>query len=276
MTSQDRATLVNLVVTDSDMRRTLLLSMLMLAQPALAGDLRGGFDARDEIGWSGAYAGVFAGLAASSGRAALSDYSGMILPADVAYGLFPQAIKDNRTKPFAGAMAGFNVQSGPFVGGVEADIGYAWTKAHHTFSRLDDTHVIAPFDINTDTRYETDFGLLATLRARGGYAFGNTLLFATAGLAAGDVANRFALAMPEIGYSSPDWSTSGLRLGYALGAGLEHRLNEGVSVRFETLYVNLADRVIEATDPAAFPGESISYRFANDIVIPRLGVNVKF
>ena len=258
------------------MRRTLLFSMLMLAQPALAGELRGGFDARDEIGWSGAYVGAFGGLAVSSGRATLHDYGGFILPADVAYGLFPQAISHNRTGALAGVMAGINIQSGAFVGGVEADIGYAGTKAHHAFSRLDDTYVIAPFDINTNTRYETDFGALGTLRARGGYAMGNTLLFATAGIAAGDVTNRVELAMPEIAYASPDWSTSGLRFGYTLGAGVEHRLNDNVSLRLETLYVNLADKVVEATDPAAFPGESISYRFANDIVTPRLGVAVRF
>ncbi len=257
------------------MRRALFLTMVMFAGSAAAADRLSG----PELGqadWSGSYAGVFGGLGISSGRAELADYSGVLIPADVSYGLFPGLIKGDDVSGAGGIAAGINFQSGSFVGGVEADIGYAWTDAQHSYSRLDDTHAIAPFDINTNTRYQTDFGVLGTLRARGGFAFGNTMVFGTAGLAAGDVGNRFELSMPEVGYASPDWSASGLRLGYAVGAGIEHRMTGSVSLKFETLYVNLADRTVRGVDPAAFPGESISYRFKNDMVMPRLGINVKF
>lgn len=258
------------------MRQAFLLSFLILAQPAHAADWLNNFEARHSSDWAGSYAGVFGGLGISSGKAKLHDYSGALLPSDVAYGLFPHSIKDTSVGGLVGVAAGVNFQTGAFVGGVEADIGYVWTKVDNAFSRLDDTYTIAPFDINTDTRYKTDFGLLGTVRAKGGYAFGDTLIFATAGLAAGDVSNRFELALPEIGYTSPNWSASGLRLGYVAGLGIEHRMTSAVSIKFETLYVNLADRVVQGTDPAAFPGESISYRFTNDMLMPRLGMSIKF
>lgn len=65
-------------------------------------------------------------------------------------------------------------------------------------------------------------------------------------------------------------------MGYTVGIGVEHRMTSNVSLKFETLYINLSDSVVHATDPAAFPGEAISYRFSNDIVTPRLGLNIKF
>ena len=258
------------------MRRALFLSVAMLAQPALAGDWLPEMELRPQADWTGAYVGATGGAGISAGRAKLDHAEGVLIPFDIGYGLFPHGIRDSSAGVAAGVSAGINFQSGAFVGGIEADIGYVSTKAHHGFSRLDDTHNIAPLDIHTNTRYETSFGMIGTLRARGGYAFGNTLLFGTAGIAAGDVGNRFQLAMPEIGYASPDWSASGLRLGYVIGAGVEHRLTDAISFKFETLYLNLADRVVKAVDPAAFPGESISYRFTNDVVMPRFGMNVKF
>lgn len=258
------------------MRPAIFLAAAILAQPVLAADWQPELELRPQADWTGAYVGAFGGAGISSGRAKLRDASGVLIPFDVSYGLFPHSIDDSSTGIAAGVAAGINFQSGAFVGGIEADIGYVGTKAHHGFSRLDDTHNIAPIDLHTNTRYETDFGAIGTLRARGGYAFGKTLLYGTAGIAVGDVGNRFALAMPEVGYASPDWSASGLRFGYVVGAGIEHRLTDAISFKFETLYIDLADRTVNATDPVAFPGESISYRFANDMVMPRFGMNMKF
>ncbi len=258
------------------MRRALALALSLTAMPALAADRLSNFESRVAADWSGAYAGAFGGMGISTGRAALGDYSGVLLPADVSYGLFPTQIDGRHNGGAFGVSGGVNFQSGAFVTGIEADLGYLSTRAHHAFSRLDDTHVVAPWDINTNTRYETEFGAIGTLRARGGYAFGDTLVFATAGLAVGKVSNRFALALPEIGYASPDWSASGIRAGYAVGVGIEQRLSSSVSLKFETLYVNFADRTVMGIDSVAFPGESIGYRFRNDVFMPRLGLNVKF
>jgi len=258
------------------MRPALILTLAMFAQPALAGDWSLRTSLQDETDWSGAYIGAFGGLGISSGRATLADYSGSLLPLDVQYGLFPRSIGQNTVGGVAGVTAGLNVQSGSFVGGVEADLGYAWTSPHHRFSRIDNVPG-SPFPgVTTTTNYATRFGLLGTLRARGGYAFGDTLLFATAGIAAGETRNSFDLSLVEAGYTSPDWSGSGLRLGYAVGVGVEHRLTRDISLKFETLYIDLADRTVRGADPGAFPGETISYRFGNNMLVPRLGINARF
>lgn len=258
------------------MRGVIFLAAAMLTQPALAGDWSPEFEARHATDWSGAYIGAFGGIGISQGRAVLGDHYGALIPLDVEYGLFPRSIEHNTAGGVAGVAAGFNVQSGAFVVGVEADIGYAGVSPHHSYSRIDDVPS-SPFPgVSTNTTYSTDFGVLGTVRARGGYAFGDTLIFGTAGLAAGHVRNRFELTLPEIGYTSPDWSGSGMRFGYALGIGVEQRITSAVSLKFETLYVNLADRTVRGTDPVAFPGEGLSYRFTNDMIIPRLAINVKF
>lgn len=258
------------------MQRALLLAAMVFAQPALASDWSPDLEARHQADWSGAYVGVFGGLGISAGRATLHDYSGVLIPLDVEYGLFPRGIGQSQTGGLVGLAAGMNFQSGQFVGGFEADIGYTWTSAHHTYSRIDNVPG-SPFPgVSTNTRYETDFGAIASLRARGGYAFANTLFYGTAGVAAGHVRNRFELMLPEIGYTSPEWSAAGLRIGYAVGVGIEHRVTSNVSLKFETLYINLSDRVVRATDPTSFPGEAISYRFSNDLLMPRFGLSVKF
>lgn len=258
------------------MRLAALLMAAMLAQSALAEDRSSPSETRHPAGWSGAYASAVGGLGFSSGRAVLDENSGSLIPVDVAYGLFPGSIKRNDSGGVIGIGAGYNVQSGAFVSGLELDLGYAATSAHADFSRIDNVPS-SPFPgVSTNTRYETDFGFLATLRARAGYAFGDTLIFGTAGLAAGNVHNRLELALPEIGYTSPNWSGKGTRLGYALGLGIEQRFSRKISLKFETLYINLADRKVRGTDDVAFANEVLSYRFRNDLIVSRLGINFRF
>lgn len=253
------------------MRLAALLVAAMSAQSALADDRP-----QNASDWSGAYVGAYGGLGVSSGRAALKDFSGTLLPLDVQYGLFPQGIKKNSSGGAIGIGAGFNFQSGTFVSGVEADFGYVGTSPELRFDRIDNVPS-SPFPgVTTSTRYSTDFGALGTLRARAGYAFGNTVIFGTAGLAIGRVYNRFELSLVEVGYTSPNWSGSGTRAGYTVGFGIEHRITNAISLKFDSLYVDLADRTILGADPAAFPNESISYRFTNQLIVTRLGINMRF
>lgn len=148
----------NLLAMETVMRRILFLAVALFAQPAAAGDWSPELEARHRGDWSGAYVGAFGGVGISSGRAVLGDYSGVLIPADVDYGLFPRSIKGRHTGAAVGVAAGMNFQSGSFVGGIEADIGYGWTNAHHRYSRIDIVPT-SPFPgVSTNTRYETDFG----------------------------------------------------------------------------------------------------------------------
>jgi outer membrane immunogenic protein len=118
---------------------------------------------------------------------------------------------------FGGVGGGYNWQSGAWVFGGETDL---------QVSGADDT--IAPFKFSNPW-----FG---TLRARGGYAFNNILLYATAGLAYGGVKGEI------IGLSE-----SKTHLGWTAGLGVEVGLNPAWSARAEYLYVDLADRTYSIT-----------------------------
>lgn len=257
------------------MKRVLLAAgALICAYPALAADWTDASLEERHSGWSGAYLSGFAGVGITSGRASLHDYAGALLTLDVSNGLFPWSIEGTRAHGLIGAAAGYNFQTGAFVGGIEADFTYSWSRTNHAFSRVDPGPIFPGVD--TNTTYGTDFGAIGTLRLRGGYDLGGTLFYATAGAAVGHVSNSLTLALPQLGYSSPQWGASGARFGYAIGVGLEHKVTSNVSLRLETMFVDLADTVVRATDPATFPGESFSYRFSNTIVMPRIGLTVNF
>lgn len=266
------------------MIRYLLTAAFLAASPAMAGDMDptaggtviGAAELRPAVTWDGFYAGAVAGLATSKGRADLGAHSGVLIPLDVANGLFPRSISHMNESLTGGITAGYNIQRGAFVGGIEADISFADFKIRHTMSRLD-PNPFPPFTGQvTNSAFHTDYGALATLRVRAGVALDRTLIYATGGLAAGKVTNRFSIGLPGLGYASPDWSTSKVRYGYAIGAGVEHKLTENVSMKLEGLFVDLQDAVVTGTDPVTFPGERLSYRFRNDMIVGRLGLNVAF
>ncbi|HET9902912.1 MAG TPA: outer membrane protein [Xanthobacteraceae bacterium] len=111
-----------------------------------------------------------------------------------------------------GLQAGYNWQSGSFVLGGESDL---------QLSGADDRFAAWQFS-------NPWFG---SLRARAGFAMNNTLFYATAGLAYGDL--RMELA--------------GIRetkthIGWTAGAGMEVGLSRNWSARAEYLIMDLADR----------------------------------
>ncbi len=230
----------------------------------------------DQLDWSGLRLGIFGGISSSTGEANRAAFSGVLIPLDVTNGLFPGSISERKTALSGGVSVGYDLQSGNFVAGVEADFTYQDLVFSHKYSRVD-PNPNPPFTgIDTNTTYQTQFGNLATLRARAGITHGDFLFYATAGFAAGQVKNRFKLDLPDLAYSSPDWSKSGIEYGYAAGAGVEYNISSNISMKLEGLYVDLSDTTVKALDPVVFPGESISYRFSNDVFIGKIGLNFKF
>lgn len=229
--------------------------------------------------WSGPYAGFTLGLTQSNAAAKLGDYSGGLITLDVDNGLFPEKIDGRRRAGLGGMGVGYNLQWGSFVGGVEADFSLLNHTQTHFFSRVDPNPDEMFNGLDTNTTYTTEFKNLMTLRVRGGYAQGQNLFFATAGLAAGDVRNDFSLALPGLApapYSSPDWSERGMRYGTVVGVGLERRLTERMSLKAEILRFDLQDVTIQARDPDVFPGEEIDYKFSNSGTLARIGLNFSF
>jgi outer membrane immunogenic protein len=148
-------------------------------------------------------------------------------------------VDNSPTRPsgvVGGVEGGFNWQRGSFVLGAEADID---------ISAADDT--ISPFEFSSPW-----FG---TVRARGGLALNNVLLYGTGGLAFGDLrADSFNL------------TESHTSIGWVVGAGGEVAFNPNWSVKAEWLYLQLSDQSFTLT--------GLSNGLSADIL--RLGVNYHF
>jgi len=150
-----------------------------------------------------------------------------------------------------GATAGFNVQHGNLVFGVEGDIDW--------------TNIAGDTPNSCSPNCETFNTWLGTGRARLGLAMSQVLFYLTGGVAVGDVnaqfVNQFTGTYTET------------RFGWAGGGGLEIALNPRWSLKAEYLHVDLG----KATCPASVcigPGVDATVNFVVDSA--RAGVNLHF
>lgn len=226
--------------------------------------------------WSGPYVGIFAGAGVSTGEARRGDIGGPLITLDVQNGLFHDKVDHTEVDLIGGVSAGYNLQRGQFVFGVEGDLMLADFDLHHRISEIDPNPTPPFTGLVTRTNFETEFGPIATARLRAGIAFDNTLLYATGGLAVGQVENSFILRLPQLAYSSPGWSEDGINFGYAIGLGAEHRITSNIALKLEAMFIDLEDNTIHAVDNVTFPGETIDYRFKNELFIGRIGLSFAF
>ncbi len=149
-------------------------------------------------------------------------------------------VSNNSTHPSGvagGAEAGFNWQHGNFVYGVEGDIN---------LSAADDT--FAPWQFSNPW-----FG---TVRGRAGVAFGNVLVYGTAGLAFGELTAD----------TSGNLSESHSSFGWTAGGGAEVGFTPHWSAKAEWLYLDFANHNFSVT--GANNGLTAN--------LVRLGVNYRF
>jgi outer membrane immunogenic protein len=116
-----------------------------------------------------------------------------------------------------GGQLGYNWQNGQFVFGAETDV---------QVSGADDT--FAPWKFSNPW-----FG---TLRGRAGMAFNNVLVYATAGLAYGDLKGELA-----------GLTETKTELGWTAGLGAEYGFAPNWSAKVEYLYADLGSRTFSIT-----------------------------
>jgi len=168
---------------------------------------------------------------------ALFDWSGLYVGANVGYAFGGERVgvfingnfwddldEELHTRGvFGGVLAGYNWQFGNVVAGIEADF---------QLSRIADTIDVAVngnrFGIGAELDANIDW--FGTVRARLGYAFDRTLVYATGGFAYG----HYAYDIDALNYHAADIFT-----GWTIGAGIEHAFTDNLSARLEYLYVNL-------------------------------------
>jgi len=209
--------------------------------------------------WDGIYVGVNAGLISHQ-----PDYTGF----------FPSGYDESYAWPDQGGVAngaliggtvGYNYQTGNWVVGAEADLGYS------TADKMD------VFNGDYVWRQQNKIEALGTARLRVGYSFDDrVMIFATGGLAFGKVSNGIQAwndGNPNDPYS---WSDSeGWKLGYALGAGAEVALNEKWSIKGEGLFYDLGSE-----SHVSDYDDGDTYAWGADVksrgFIGRVGLNYKF
>ena len=135
---------------------------------------------------------------------------------------------DDRDGTDWAAHAGFDYQMGSVVVGVVGEYG-----------RTDISDSVAAFSTTpafyTLTRKLKD---TASLRARVGFASGNTLVYGTGGVAWGKIRNSFSTSNTANVFTN---SGNDDAWGYRAGGGIEQRLRGGFSIGVQYLYTSLKD-----------------------------------
>lgn len=228
-------------------RLALLLPLALATAPAFAADAI--IDSPPEApvafveeigGWTGLYVGVQGGY--GFGDTGELDLDPFEFPGLIA--AFTPA-----GDPAGSSFTGEGDFDDGFVGGVH--IGYDWQVGNIVFGGILD---VVGTDIGDEQRafsrtpaeyvIERELDLLATLRARVGYAFSDRVLaYATGGVAYGDV--DFSYRQPGSG-AAFETSGDGDDFGYTIGAGIETKVTQRISLGFEYLYTDLGDNDFEA------------------------------
>lgn len=186
-------------------------------EPPPIEDLRPGYD------WTGPYVGGFLGIVSIDGNYDATSVCGCAF--------YDREMSGSGYQ--AGVLLGWNYQFDSFVMGIEGD--YAWGGE------------VAD---NDDPAEETDlqFNSIATLRARAGWANGNTLLYVTGGAAFVDTEFTGLIGTEDV--SDDQWRT-----GWTVGGGIEHAFGGGLAGRLEYLYVDLPGTDYELIDSTGFGGD---------------------
>ena len=232
---------------------TVSLGVLGLVSPALGADLpmysKAAPLASPVYDWSGFYVGVFGG--GGMGNHNLNNALG---PA----GFANYTINYDSSGGVAGGEVGYNVQSGNYVVGVEADGFWSGIKGSDVSQFNAGTLPINAIDM-------TNLRNGATARVRGGIAIDRLLLFFTGGWAYGSFAHTDTA--PGIGVDSFTTSRSGL----AAGAGIEYAITNNLIGKVEYRYYDFGRYVRSAPLNAQLP-----YTVDNTYSVVTLGLDYKF
>jgi outer membrane immunogenic protein len=224
------------------------LAMGLMAAAANAADVEAP-PAEALYDWSGFYIGAHGGY----GEA---DVSGEFRNSDTDSGdPSPNDLKLNGI--VGGAQAGFNWQINNFVLGAEGDVSATdWSDSKST----------------SNGKISADVDLLASLRARVGFAVDALLIYATAGAAWSDANYNVA---DTLGPSPLAGGIDFDNLGLVAGGGVEWGMSEHTSVRLEGLHYGFDDKK-SAGDLVGDPLTDDNSVKLDDAWVVRLGVNWRF
>ncbi|MEI9803325.1 MAG: outer membrane beta-barrel protein [Pseudolabrys sp.] len=215
--------------------------------------------------WSGLYAGAnFGGV---RGRSRATDL-------DLGNGPW-NAVGDtfsaDTTGVTGGIQAGYNWQWNSVVAGLEGDFGYLGFRGTQTSS--------FPVALGGgETAVKSNGGLFGTARGRLGYAWDQSLIYATGGVIVAGVGTTVNDPILDLVGPSPGYIYSSkikTQTGWTLGVGYEYALMNNWSVKAEYLYFDLGTARVTGAQMNA-PGNPVyGWDVKNDGSIIRLGFNRK-
>jgi outer membrane immunogenic protein len=180
--------------------------------------------------WSGAYIGANVGYGWGKSDFRDAEYNG-------GHTIFPIVNWDVTSRGLIyGMQAGYNVQRGSFVYGVEGELGYLNLKGATLQPGLD------PYGDPYDAYGTVKGGAYGSINLRLGHAVDRTLFFAKAGVVYSDAKIGF--------YDDCTTGTCGpglidavdkLGFGYQVGAGVEHALTEKWTIKVEYTFLDFGN-----------------------------------
>jgi outer membrane immunogenic protein len=213
--------------------------------------------------WTGFYVGVNAGYGWGQGDVLVS-------PGPAGFGLAPFTTHPNPKGFIGGGQVGYNLRSGSFVYGVEAD----FSGANINGSVTDPTpgQLLGPAGSFQQVNVKLDW--FGTLRGRVGFTpINNLLVYATGGLAVGHYSYSSLESYPLVIYPS---AASATKAGWTVGGGAEWALPGNWSVKSEYLHFDLGSQTLVALPIPVFPPFSVSSQFKNSGDLVRVGLNYRF
>jgi outer membrane immunogenic protein len=235
---------------------TVSLCALGFAAPTLAADLPS-YKAAPIVAatydWSGYYVGVFGGY--GYGNHNLNNALGP-------NGFANYTLNYSSQGGLGGVEAGYNVQSGNIVVGVEGDYSWSDLKGNNNFGSTD-----ALGNASSDA---TDLRWSGTLRARGGIAVDRLLLFFTGGWAYGDLRHTNTDSVTGV-----DTFTSN-RSGLTAGAGIAYAITNNVIGKIEYRYYDFGTYTRGGGATGLTPNGQLPFNVANTYSDVMLGLDFKF
>jgi outer membrane immunogenic protein len=174
-----------------------------------------------------------------------------------------------------GLEAGYNLQAGNVVGGIEIDFGYLGLAGSAQGSGLYPCCAPTGFTINSSAH--TDW--LLTARPRLGIASNNWLYYVTGGVAVTNLNGNFTFS-DNANSAMETGSIPSTKAGYTVGGGVEAALWRNWSVKAEYLYVDFGRLSTTSNNftstLVAFPAAEFSHSIDLKANIARVGLNYRF
>jgi len=173
-----------------------------------------------------------------------------------------------------GLHAGYNMQTGSIVYGLEADLELSGLSKTSGALFAGNALVGGVYSFSQKIDWQ------GSVRGRLGYASGPALFYVTGGLAFANVkygySNPINFANTAFAVGAGSYSFSSVRTGWTLGAGLEYAFNNNWSARIEYRYTDFGSftNSTGALPVTMWSNENIKHKLTEQAV--RVGITYKF